>query len=292
MKILKLTNRLYQSMNRARYNRQSGFSLIELLIAMIIGLFLLAGITTSYLSSKKTSIERDQYSMLEDNGRLALDILTKSLEHTGYTSSKAVPLEDKFISVAADVSSSNCGVDQSVMNTAIFSANFPAPANVTIDSNTGDSIGIIHLGDNNVFTDCSGGVLPADCRLESGTTATSKIYNAFYLDGVNNTLMCAGSRDNVEQLIAEGIENMQLLYGVDANADNVADRYVSANDVNDLWNTVVSIQIAILARTLREVKDKAESKEFTLLDFKHTTPNDRYRRAVFSTTISLRNSLN
>ena len=287
MRITMVKHNSDQLVNRVNANRQSGLSLVELLIAMIIGLFLLAGITTSYLSSKKASIKRDQYSMLEDNGRLALEILTKTLEHTGYTSSKGVPLEDKFISVAADVSSSNCGADQSVMNTAIF------PANVTIDSNTGDSIGTIHLGDNDVFTDCSGGVLPADCRLETGTIDTSKIYNAFYLNEVDNTLMCSGSRDNAKQLIAEGIENMQILYGVDENEDDVADRYVSANDVkDDLWNTVVSIQIAVLARSLREVKDKAEIKKFTLLDFEHTTLSDRYQRAVFSTTISLRNSLN
>ncbi len=287
MRITMVKHNSDQLVNRVNANRQSGLSLVELLIAMIIGLFLLAGITTSYLSSKKASIKRDQYSMLEDNGRLALEILTKTLEHTGYTSSKGVPLEDKFISVAADVSSSNCGADQSVMNTAIF------PANVTIDSNTGDSIGTIHLGDNDVFTDCSGGVLPADCRLETGTIDTSKIYSAFYLNEDDNTLMCSGSRDNAKQLIAEGIENMQILYGVDENEDDVADRYVSANDVkDDLWNTVVSIQIAVLARSLREVKDKAEIKKFTLLDFEHTTLSDRYQRAVFSTTISLRNSLN
>ena len=35
------------------HKKQSGLSLIELLVAMVIGLFLLAGITTSYLSSKK-----------------------------------------------------------------------------------------------------------------------------------------------------------------------------------------------------------------------------------------------
>lgn len=272
--------------NRTSRNRQSGLSLVELLIAMIIGLFLLAGITSSYLSSKKTSILRDQYSQMEDNGRMALEILTNTLAHTGYTSSKGVPLEDKFISVAADILSTNCGVNQSVMDTSIF------PTNVTIDSATGDGIGTIHLGDNNVFTDCAGGVLPAECRLETGTIDTARIYNTFYLDKVNNTLMCAGSRTNAVELIAEGIENMQILYGVDENADNVSDRYVREADVNGLWNTVVSIQIAVLARSLNEVKNQAESKKFTMLNVQHTTPNDRYQRAVFSATISLRNTLN
>ncbi len=266
--------------------KQSGLSLIELLIAMIIGLFLLAGITTTYISSKKSSIERDQYSLLVDNGRIALEVMSNTLQHTGYTSSNGTPLEDKFIAAAADVKSVACGVP-SVINTGIF------PNNVTNDSNSGDSVGVIFLGDSDVFTDCSGGTLPATCQLGPGLSINaSKIYSAFYLDAADETLKCAGSRDNAAQLIAEGIENMQILYGVDANDDNLVDRYVNANDVGTLWNNVINIQIAVLARTLREVKDKAEQEKFTLLDYEHTTPTDRFQRAVFSTTISLRNSLN
>ena len=70
---------------------QSGLSLLELLIAMFIGLFLLAGISTSYLASKKSSIARDQYSILEDNGRIALEVIANTLKHTGYTSSNGTP---------------------------------------------------------------------------------------------------------------------------------------------------------------------------------------------------------
>ena len=266
--------------------KQSGLSLIELLIAMIIGLFLLAGITTSYLSSKKSSLERDQYSILEGNGRIALEILSNTLQHTGYTSSNGALLEDKFIAAAADVKSVSCGVP-SVMNTGIF------PTNVTNDNDSGDSIGVIYLGDSNVFTDCSGGTLPASCQISPGLPVeASKIYSAFYLDAADETLKCAGSRDNAVQPIAEGIENMQILYGVDANDDNLVDRYVKAPDVGTLWNNVINIQVAVLARTLREVKDVAEQQKFTLLDYEHTTPTDRFHRAVFSTTISLRNSLN
>lgn len=269
-------------LNRKTTTNQSGLSLIELLIAMFIGLFLLAGITSSYLSSKKTSIARDQYSILEDNGRIALEVLTNTLQHTGYTSASGTPLEDKFITAAVTSSSCSDG-SQSVLNTGIIP--------VTADNNAGDSLGVIYLGDSNVFTDCSGAPLPATCQLNPGLpTDPAKIYSAFFLDASN--LQCAGSRDASEQTIAEGIENMQILYGVDANADNQVDRYVNAPNVGTLWNNVINIQVAVLARSLIEVKDTAESESFTLLDTPITTPTDRYQRAVFSTTISLRNSLN
>ncbi len=264
--------------------KQSGLSLVELLIAMIIGLFLLAGITSSYLTSKKTSISRDQYSLLQDNGRLALEVLTKTIEHTGYTSSSGALLQNKFLNMA--VSSDTCSDgSQNIVNTGIF------PADATVDNDAGDSVGVVYLGDSNVFTDCSGGVLPASCQLSPGSsTDAASIYSAFFVDA-NDNLQCAGSRDGVLQLIAEGIENMQILYGVDVDGDASSDveRYVDANDVGTLWNNVVSVQVAILVRSLREVKDTAESETFTLLDTAVTSPNDRFQRAVFSTTISLRN---
>jgi len=87
--------------------KQSGLSLIELLIAMFVGLFLLAGISTTYISSKKSSIDRDQYSILEDNGRIALEIIGDTLRHTGYVSANLSPL-NKFIVTSDPVTPKNC----------------------------------------------------------------------------------------------------------------------------------------------------------------------------------------
>lgn len=266
-------------------NKQKGLSLIELLIAMIIGLFLLVGITTSYLSSKKSSITRDQISILEDNGRIALEILTNTLQHAGYRSTGLAVLEDSFLNTVNPTSTS-CGTGiNSVINPSIFPAN-------NIENNVlGDTIGIAYLGDNDLNTDCSGGVLPAECRVGAGVDSNShQIFNTFFIDNDNN-LQCAGSRSNELIPIAEGVENIQVLYGVNADDDvsKSVERYVNAADVGTDWGLVVSIQIAILVRTPMQVKAQPETKSFSLLDVKVDTPNDRFQRAVFSTSINLRN---
>lgn len=264
--------------------KQDGFSLIELLIAMFIGLFLLAGITSSYLYSKKTSIERDQYSLLEDNGRIAIELMSRTLEHTGYTSSIGAPLVNKFITGA--VTSRVCpGGGNSVLNTGIFQT-------TSNDDTDGDRIGIVYLGDGDISSDCTGATLPANCQVSPlTTTETASIYNFFFLNKANDTLMCAGSRDSTAQVMAEGIENLQILYGIDANEDKAVDRYVNAADVNGWWSNIISIQIAVLVRANRETKDQPESITYTLLDTPITSPTDRYKRAVFSTTVNLRNTL-
>jgi len=266
----------------------SGFSLIELLITMLIGLFLLVGISSSYVSSKKTSVARDQYSILEDNGRVALEVMANTIQHTGYASSGV--LDNKFITGA--VTSDNCsGGGQSVINTTIF------PANSTLDNVLGDSIGVAYVGDSSVTTDCTGGTIHPNCQTDSGSVSSSigssKIYSSFYLDNASVELKCAGSRRNDEETIADGIENMQILYGVDADtpSDGVVDRYVNATNLGGWGDNVLSVQIAVLVRSQREIKSNDESLTFTLLDTPHTTPSDRYMRAVFSTTINLRNRL-
>ena len=261
-------------------NCQSGLSLIELLIAMLIGVFLLAGIANSYISSKKTSVDRDQISLLEDNGRIALESISKIIQHAGYSSQN--PNIIPFITKASDVASGVCpDGSQSVANAGLFTAN-----QVVGDNAAGDSIGVVFYGDSNLYKDCSGGKLPVSCR-----NAQTKVFNSFYITG--NTLKCAGSRQSGASVIADGVENMQFLYGVDTNGDDLVDKYINATSLstNKLWRNVVSIQVALLVRTLKPFKSSSESKTYTLLDQSVTSANDKYERQVFTTTVRLRNTL-
>ncbi len=268
-------------------NKQKGLSLIELLIAMVIGLFLLAGITTSYLSSKKTSIQRDEYSLLQDNGRLALEIMSKTIEHTGYKSFPVGSIGPSSF-ITGDVESETCNADGESVVAPV--SNF----RTTIDGPdaTSDSIGVIYLGDDSVFSDCAGEVLPDGCRISAtnDNSDAARIYSSFYIDD-NRDLQCVGSRSATKEIIANGIENMQFLYGVNIDADPDVDRYINATQVDTFADNIVSVQIAILVRSSRAVKEQPESIQYSLLDSVYTSPNDRFMRAVFTTTVSLRNTL-
>ena len=272
---------------------QQGMALIELMIAMLIGIFLLAGISNSYLSSKTTSVKRNQTSVLEDNGRIALEIITNVIEKAGYTPINAGLLPNQFIASNADILSSVCtGGAANVVDASIIHATDDGAGTAS------DTLGVIFHGDSGHFTDCTGGVLPADCRLLplpslNAMPEASRIYNSFYVNNATSTLKCSGSRNGVAQTIAEGVENIQFLYGIDTVDDNLVkvDRYVNANDIAGMWNSVVSVQVAILVRSLKKVRSTAISKQYTLLDKVITSPTDRYQREVFSTTVRLRNTL-
>ncbi len=284
--------------------QQDGLTLIELLISMVIGLFLLSGIASSYIASKKASVSRNQTSLLEDNGRFALEAITKSLEHTGYAPN--ILMADPFIHAPADVVADTCP-DATTNVSALSLANFTA-ATITADNDADvqDSIGAIFHGSDDFFIDCAGNsmpaVVPVGCRLQplpaiNLNPDSAKIYNSFFIDDVNKTLMCAGSRSPAVATIAEGVENIQFLYGLDTDTNGLVNRYANATTINAStadnldWAGVISIQVAILVRSLKPVKNNSESKQFTLLDQVVTTPSDKYQRAVFSTTILLRNTL-
>lgn len=96
--------------------------------------------------------------------------------------------------------------------------------------------------------------------------------------------------DDAEELV-EGIEGMQLLYGVDINADRIPNSYVPADEVGN-WNNVVSVQVAFLIRSEQEYGNDADDRVFRLLDRDVGPFDDRRYRSVFTTTVALRNRAN
>lgn len=67
-----------------RTGQQKGFSLVELMVAMVLGLILIGGVIDIYLSSKQTYRMQDNQSRLQENGRFALQFLSKDLRMAGY----------------------------------------------------------------------------------------------------------------------------------------------------------------------------------------------------------------
>ena len=62
----------------------SGLTLIEMMVAVTIGLFIALALSSVFLSLKSAFVSQDQLAQLQDNERLALTILTSSVEMAGY----------------------------------------------------------------------------------------------------------------------------------------------------------------------------------------------------------------
>lgn len=66
------------------YNKQGGLSLIELMIAAVLSLMLLALILTAFSSLSQSSKQSRQLAFLQQNGQLALNLLYNELYNTGF----------------------------------------------------------------------------------------------------------------------------------------------------------------------------------------------------------------
>lgn len=101
--------------------------------------------------------------------------------------------------------------------------------------------------------------------------------------------------------IVSGVENMQVLYGVDTDGDQVPNNFQTADtvDATNIWGNVVSVRVALLMQSDDDSIDKAPAAGTNVymlginsgdsVIFK--TPVDRRLRRYFVQTLSLRNKL-
>ncbi|HYN53937.1 MAG TPA: PilW family protein [Methylotenera sp.] len=68
----------------SKISNQQGFSLVELMISIAIGLLLLAALSTLFVNQSRTRAELDKENRMIDNGRYSLDILSENLRLAGF----------------------------------------------------------------------------------------------------------------------------------------------------------------------------------------------------------------
>ncbi len=61
-----------------------GFTLVELMVALTIGLVIMAAVSTLFVSSKRTYTSQDQLSRLQENARFAMHFIMSDLRLAGY----------------------------------------------------------------------------------------------------------------------------------------------------------------------------------------------------------------
>ena len=62
---------------------QTGMTLIEIMIALLIGVFLLGGVLQIFVGSKQTNRMQEGLSRLQESGRFAMDFLSRDIRMAG-----------------------------------------------------------------------------------------------------------------------------------------------------------------------------------------------------------------
>ena len=76
--------RIHPRKTRLIFAAQRGFSMVELVVAMSIGVFLLAGLFTILQGTRHASSDQTALAQLQDNERIAMSVMTDIVQAAGY----------------------------------------------------------------------------------------------------------------------------------------------------------------------------------------------------------------
>jgi type IV pilus assembly protein PilW len=219
-----------------RPSAHSGFTLVELMIAIVIGLFLVGGLLTLTSAMKRTSGVQSDLSQLHDTERLSLSLMADVIQSAGFFTFPSPPGSTTIAStfpagtwngttwVAAQIISGTDGGTASAQTDT-----------VSVRYTSAGSDGILN---------CIGATVAA---------ATSWVAK-YQLDG-NGNLQCALTTVSATPVttttnLVSGVQYMQILYGVQTNTGSgtfSADTYLTATQVTagTYWPNVISVQVTL-----------------------------------------------
>lgn len=239
-------------------NKQRGLSIVELMVALVLSLVVMLVTVSIYVSNKQTYRFIDSNSLLQENGRFAIHFLRESAQQAGYP--KNVSMVEAFPA-----------------------ATLPTDGGIAAGIPGSDAFTVNYWGQN----DCLGNA-PATATLNA---SGDRLIEDTFTVGANG-LMCDGNGGAVgATLLVDGIDNMQIEYGLDTDVDGIANSYATAAEVTaaTLWDSVVSMRIALLVSANSAVMDQDTPVNFRLLNNAPYVLTDQIPRRVFTTTIPLRN---
>jgi type IV pilus assembly protein PilW len=339
-----------------RLNKQSGISLVEIMVSLVISLFLLAGIVQVYTGNRATFSFSNALAEVQENGRFALDIISQDLRLAAewgcfefepevrpgvplsfYDNNErindtlnggTVPGYDAkvhdFVGEDPLTATNNLGLNGS--DTLTIRGGKPGQANIespfygsgstrlTTDAinsiGAGDIVLVVRCGENDLWGEPEADILrvtsslPITGNSQRELTFSAGVSQAFQNDAtlielqtVNYSIAAGASNEpalfrqefvNAPQELVEGVEDMQILYGVDTDDDDFANQYMNSDAVTD-FNDVVSVRITLLVRSIDDFV--TEDPQTYTYNGAQTTAGDRRIRQIFSATVALRNRI-
>jgi type IV pilus assembly protein PilW len=210
-----------------RKKAQSGFTLLELMIATTVAVFLLGGLFVTLQSTRDAYQQQTALAQLQDNERLAMTLIAGVVESSGYFPAPQTNLSTTFFSSG--------GVWLAANQVVVGTANAVAP---------GDTLTVRYgaAANDNVY-DCKGGT----------TTAVKTMVNTFKVaadaSGVS-WLQCTNDGGATWYPLVRDVTDMQIVYGVHlgATTGSCTDTYQTSTQMVATptnWSSVCSVRVTL-----------------------------------------------
>ncbi|MDT0635402.1 PilW family protein [Spectribacter hydrogenooxidans] len=263
------------------WQRQAGFTLTELMIGMVIGLLLLAGILEILLGNRESFRVQQEQAALQQNARVVSYFLDTIVAHAGYYPDAFLDAERIFRNGGDPLRGEDGRFDE-----------------VTI-----------RFRSDGAMNDCAGGLVAED------VISTNRFYVSDTDNDGNATLLCQRSLrqadgsavtrpdgstvgDSFLPLI-ENVSALSIRYGMDTNEDGSVDRYGDAtavaavSDFDHVHSVHMQVVLASEGDVLTTARDAGDDQQFdeTLFDDNLALPTDRRQRVLVDRVIALKNRL-
>jgi len=279
-------------------NRHRGLTLVELMVALVIGLLISLAAVSAFLMTRQGFTTVDAASQLRDNARFATDLIQRISSQTGFKDPAFLvspPSQADIANDAAGLIAANI----TGFNNALFKS-------TDLTTATARTAGVVGYGSdvlilryqtaklNNDPNSSTADGSMIDCAGNTITTIpinrNDRMVSVFHVtvgsDG-EPSLMCSRSDDGLApysaQPLVRGVENFQVLYGVDGfttannaftnTADSVPEKYLRADQMvvggatdskatYDNWRRVRSLRIGMVLRGPPNSQQETVSQTF------------------------------
>jgi type IV pilus assembly protein PilW len=345
-----------------------GFTLIEVLVALTLGVLLLLVLTTIFARNSGNQSELERNTRQLENARFALDMISEDLMHAGYfgefdpdplvvnaavdntmpdpcatAASPAstqgwntpnppnplsataadrvwIPVAVQGVAAGANPSANvNCLPNRLAGTEAVIvrHAETGAPTTIAAAVNTNLYIQIARCSlDTSRIRAAAGGSASLNLRLPDCATVNDELrrltQRTYYVAACND---CAAN-DGIPTLkrvevingvqrtmpVAEGVENLQVEYGLDTNTDGRPDAFVTMGSGTiagttpagttppNAWQNVVAVRLHLLTRSSQPTPGYVDVRTYRMgPDVTVTPPADASKRTLLTTTVRLNN---
>lgn len=251
---------------------QQGFTLIELMVSLVLGLIIVAAATMLFIAGQKSFALQQGAADIQDNANFALNYITKDIRMANLNNSTAT----------MNASLANGGIVFSTTNLAgITTANVSQSAvsgtsNVTTGS---DQLTIQYLPQQTGGFDCEGKEITStsvyvvqryfvrrDSNIGSNETAATAL-----------SLVCAAGRSNdmtafngdTGQIIMKRVDYFRVLLTVQNSAGSLRDMSISDYVTNAPTARILGVKLGVLTRSNQSVGVDSNinlAKTFKVLD--------------------------
>lgn len=279
-------------MKSYRQRAQYGFSLVELMITLTLGLIISGAVIQVLISSSVTNKVNQAVAQVQESGRFIMARLSAEFYEVG-----------RYDQIVADVDTS---VD--IVAEAAYVENHPVA--VPGDFPTKNTLGSVQTSSGGSDKLVVSLLSNEDCTGNTHGYAGREFHvvNHYFVSG--STLKCTGydgrvllglksqSVDPVTITLLDNVESFQVQFGVSdviTSSNGQAVTYVTADDLDNLRalnQQVVSLRWAIMLKSYQNEVRQTQAQKYALLNEASKTMTTDHYYQVFSKTLALRNMKN